>query len=229
MHADHCFLVLDTESSLCHYRQHRVLVSVAYEVVQFCGNRMHVRFCRYEVVKQPPYACLDPISEQVHGLSMQDCQGKRAGALRDVLGRLLDALDRHRPLAVVGHDIANDVVLIVTEALRCGIHPSRLRALQRLLCTKLYATGPCGLPQSRCGDSRITEPCSLPSSVHEYHPVFQDANQDLGFLKWPTLEESYRMLVPDNVQRRLRHPVHDARGDVERCRAVFSAILRSVR
>ena len=74
-----CYLILDTESSICHYQQRRVLVSLAFEVVHIVNGRLRVAAGHYDVVRQPSDAQLDSLSEQVHGISLRDCQGKNSG------------------------------------------------------------------------------------------------------------------------------------------------------
>lgn len=44
--------------------------------------------------------------------------------------------------------------------------------------------------------------------------------------KWPSLEESYQLIVHREAAL-ASHAAHDARGDVERCRAVFLELMRS--
>ena len=44
--------------------------------------------------------------------------------------------------------------------------------------------------------------------------------------KWPSLQESYQLLVHRKAAL-ASHAAHDARGDVERCRAVFLELMRS--
>lgn len=44
-------------------------------------------------------------------------------------------------------------------------------------------------------------------------------------LKWPSLEECHRILVGPGMSHGCRHPPHDARGDVQRCRQVIGSLM----
>ena len=188
------YLILDTESSLCAVRRRRVLASLACEVVDAEGG---VLGAQYAIVRRPPGHRPDAPSVAVHGI------GAGQAALRgQPVGRVLRGLfalvAAHEPLdAVVGHDVVGDVNLLISEALQAGLGCGTLPgALTHLLCTRMLSTHLCALPRPGWGP---------------------------GF-KWPSLEESYRLLVP-RARARARHSAHDARGDVERCRALFRHLL----
>lgn len=69
-----------------------------------------------------------------------------------------------------------------------------------LICTRMLATHPCAIP--------------LTHNPRRY--------------KWPSLEESYSILVaPGRQGSPAPLQAHDARGDVERCRDVFLCLLRT--
>lgn len=153
-------LVLDTESSLCHRRHQRLLVSLAYEVVDGLG-RVHA--AHYELVWQPRLGGWfssktepttsrpkdikpDIRSVRIHGLN-PEVSWRYGQPLLHVLQRLYACLEAHRPCAVVGHDVWGDVSLLVSESVHCGMPCHHLpQALRRLLCTRMMATHRCAIP-----------------------------------------------------------------------------------
>ena len=64
--ADCCYLVLDTESTVCRHRRRRLLVAVAYEVVWTNGQHETLF---YDIVCLPPDVYPDARSEGVHGIT----------------------------------------------------------------------------------------------------------------------------------------------------------------
>lgn len=60
------YLVVDTESSLCLQRRQRILVSLAYEIVDLHGT-VHASY--YAIVRLPPWSLLDEESTAVHGIT----------------------------------------------------------------------------------------------------------------------------------------------------------------
>lgn len=178
----------------------------------------------------------------------------------EVLIEFFRYLETHAPSAIVGHDITGDVNLLVSEAVLNGLSCSTVpSALHRLVCTRMLATQPCGIPLPP--HLRYPFPCdatlqqlndlnhqSQDSSVTRNQPIHP--TQRAPQYKWPSLEESYNLLgrvhstpvfsagftdrtihpVNNQPQRETTgngFPVHDARGDVERCRAVFVRLMMS--
>lgn len=62
------YLVVDTESSVCRERRQRVLVSVAYEVIDVLGE---VHASCYAIVRFPSGLVLDEESTAVHGITQE--------------------------------------------------------------------------------------------------------------------------------------------------------------
>ena len=132
------FLVLDTESSVCRVSHERILVSLAYEVVVADAGALTVVHSQYDVVELGSHRRPDAASERVHGITAAKRKGGRP--LSSVLCDLSRTLQKHAPQAVVGHDIAGDTVLLVSEAVRTGLAVEDCRPLfhyfRRLICTK---------------------------------------------------------------------------------------------
>ena len=256
------YLVLDTESSLCLRRRRRVLVSLAYEVVDLsppgvappgpphggasptppaataagrggAGGVATPPAAHYELVLQPPDVAPDARSVAIHGIPPPASWGP-GRPLRDVLERLFECLRRTAPCAVVGHDVVGDVHLLVSEAVHAGLGVDAVPpVLGRLVCTRLLATGRCAIPLP--AHLRTPFPCDLAlRRLNDRRPAGPwDADDDDDDeaatappprYKWPSLEESYRSLGGAAPTPPPRHGPHDARGDVERCRAVFLAL-----
>ena len=205
------FVVLDTESSVCRDTNRRILVSLAYEIVDIDG--LGVLEAVYELV-QPPQTVLavDPASESVHGITMRTSLSEGKPVER-VIRRLMDCLQRVQPLAVVGHDITGDIKLLVSEALQSGVSPCAFLPLRRLLCTKELSAAFCCLPLPR--RLLFDHPCL---QTHEHAETTPRCRY-----KWPSLQESYDILVTHKTPVK---GLHDARGDVERCRAVLLHLQR---
>lgn len=135
------YLVLDTESTVCQHRRIRILVSLAYEVVDPKGR---VLFSHYDIVWQPPDMDPDPKSIEIHGITPEVSWNSGGCALQDVLARLFGCLEGFLPRSVVGHDVVGDINLLVSEAIRCGmVVPDALRFL---VCTRMLATTRCAIP-----------------------------------------------------------------------------------
>lgn len=218
------YLVLDTESSFCHFQRRRYLVSLAYEVIDAAGG---VRVARYHLVRPHQNACPDASSERIHGISLdmasnQDtpssllllrfCWAGGVGRPVDeygsevtsVLTEFFHALETHCPTAVVGHDITGDVNLLISEAICHGLSCARVpAALQRLVCTRMLATQPCAIPLPM--HLRFPYPCdaTLQQLNGRSHPPTRRAATEHGpatgpctapLYKWPSLEESYNLL-----------------------------------
>lgn len=195
-------------------RRCRLLVALAYELVWPLSNRRGP-IC-YEVVSLPPDTEADPRAEAVHGISVA-ASCTRGRPVAAVLCALFHCLDVYQPRAVVGHDVVGDVHLLVSEAVRCGCVSGRLpAALSRLVCTRMLATHRCAIPRP-----------GPPAPPLRRRPGAAAAARRPGF-KWPSLRETYRLLVRDGGVPPV-HPDHDARGDVERCREVFLSILHQTR
>ena len=212
-------MVLDTQSSICQRSFRRLLVSIAYEVVdvnQACSSGS-VRESHYHIVKQPKGVELDSVSEAIHGITVVDSQ-RHGKPLQTVLHHFLTCLNQVSPTAIVGHDIRGDIQLLVNEAIRTGIHPAELAPLRRLLCTKELSIAQCRLPLPF--HLQYEYPCdAVLEQMNETPPKKLSCT-----FKFPSLEESYANLVnPDDLP--LQHNAHDARGDVERCRAVLVHLL----
>ena len=230
MRAKRCYVVLDTESSVCQKTFRRVLVSIAYEVVyvDVAHHYQEVRRAYYDVVKQPTSIGLDNASEKVHGISvsMSQLYGKH---LYKVLQRLFAVLKDVQPDAIVGHDIVMDVRLLINEALRVGIDVRTLNLFGRLLCTRELTTAHCRLPLPN--HLRYEYPCDKILETWQTDPPCHS----MPLYKWPTLNECYGLLVSPDAST--LHHIHDARCDVqtnpssgderlfERCRAVFMKLL----
>ena len=142
------YLVVDTESSVCLRRRQRILVSLAYEVVDAHGR---VYCSHYGVVRLPPWVILDEESVAVHGITPEmprwvhrgthRSSSQRDGVpLEDMLREFLECLRQNHPVAIVGHDVTGDVPrgsppcdgppapprLLINEMLACGVslHPA---------------------------------------------------------------------------------------------------------
>lgn len=215
------YVVLDTESSVCRVTRQRRLVSLAYEVITATDNSdgYQIACSGYDIVLPDPVMDPDPVSTNIH--QIQKGYALQWGRpLTEVIQQLGQVMKTHQPRAIVGHDICNDIALLISEAIRCGIHPHEWfgggQGLQ-LVCTKLLSLGPCAIP--------------LPTHLRYQYPC--DAQLDMlaldvndtkfGLLKWPNLEESYRILV--QATEEIMPQEHDARGDVARCRAIFSQLV----
>ena len=195
-------MVVDTESSVCRTEHRRMLVSVAYEVIVFdpATDTYNTESSGYHIITPEAHTDPDPASVSVHHIPPTYAQ-QHGCPLVDVLCALWGVIEHHRPAAIVGHDIVGDIALLVTEAVRCGLHRLVHCLAPLLICTKFLSMGPCAIP--------------LPKHV---------ASDAMGILKWPNLDESYRLLV---TGASVPFEKHDARGDVARCRAIFSSIVSS--
>jgi hypothetical protein len=207
------YLVIDTESSLRLDTRLRVLVSLAYEVVATEDDS--VRAAGYDIVRHSPGCPLDPRSLRVHHIDA-DTARVHGKPLRAVLANLASVIRKYQPVAVVGHDVQGDVCLLVSECLRLNLSPAHCfgNLFRWMVCTKLGGAVPCGIPLPGTGGA---------------------ATFGRGRLKWPNLAECYERLVllrPPSSSAAAAGlappcdwPCHDARGDVERCRAVFLRLL----
>lgn len=227
------YLIVDTESSVCQMSRDRVLVSIAYEVLDVDPSAAGVgptTLARvYDLVKVPPHYWLDATSERIHGITAYDTHEKGL-PLERVLVRLAAVVKRYAPQAIVGHDVASDVVLLVSECVRAGIPPDCFGCLfRKLICTKVAALPRCRIPLPQAAARRAPQQVLLPrrprgrTKKRTWRPVApaQLPAPPPPQLKWPSLEESYDILVKDKTHLCGRFTMHDARGDVERCRAVF--------
>ena len=222
---ERCFLVLDTESTMCMRRRRRLLVALAYEVVwpsshDDAAASSHGPM-RYDIVSLPPDTNADHRSETIHGISVS--RSRAVGRpLRTVLSKLFACIRTHEPVAIVGHDVLGDVRLLISEAHLAGWASHKLPdALTRLICTRMVATPRCALP--------------MPSHVLRRLAAHGKTSAASGF-KWPSLSETYRLLVQtdgnvavDPPPTGVHHPLHDPRGDVERCREVFLCLIKTRR
>jgi hypothetical protein len=223
-----CFVVIDTESSVCHDTNIRILVSFAYEVVADDGDT--VRASCYDLVALPPGIRLDRRSQRCHGIT-PSAMARRGRALFHILRDpatigvgswsdrdFVDTMTTVQPTALVGHDVVGDAVLLVSEALRVGLPAAHLRdVFLRLLCTKQLAVGRCCIPLPH--HLRYDFPCD--AMLHRLNGDARSSQPPAAY-KWPNLDECYRMLVGSDEAE---PPRHDARGDVERCRRVLSRFL----
>ena len=193
------FLVLDTESSVNLSDGRRVLVSLAYEVIEYISSRSTVLHQCYHIVRMSPSAVPDSHSERIHGIRREKSDAQ-VHSLRDVLQTLADTLIFWKVQVIVAHDAVADVALIITEGIRCGLKPRALLPVLRLICTKLACHGICAIP--------------LQDEVH-------------GSWKWPNLKESYDAVVcargEDADQN--KNTWHNAADDVQRCRDVFCTLV----
>jgi hypothetical protein len=209
------YLVIDTESSLRLDTRLRVLVSLAYEVVATEDDS--VCAAGYDIVRHSPGCPLDSRSLRVHGIDSHTA-GVHGKPLRTVLANLASVIRKYQPVAVVGHDVQGDVCLLVSECLRLNLSPAHCfgNLFRWMVCTKLGGVVPCGIPLPGTG-------------ALERGPTGRR-------LKWPNLTECYERLVllrPPSASAFSSSggpagpalPCHDARGDVERCRAVFLSLL----
>ena len=226
-----CYVVFDTESSVCKLRRRRLLVSLAWTGP--CGtkkkknrrawshevlrveeeqqkNRGVIIDGGYGLVRLPHDVALDDRSVRIHGITPEHTwtQGTE---LPDVLLAFFRCIERHSPDALVGHDVVGDMSLLVSELLHAGCSTVWLpSAVCRLVCTRILATPQCAIPLPR-------HLRHLQRRLATYHPP------RARLFKWPSLQESYRLLVGDDDDT--HHASHDARGDVERCRAIFLRLL----
>lgn len=178
--------------------------------------RSYIRARGYDVVRQPSDSPLDPESFRIHRIDVPT--SRRTGRpLRAILTDLAAIVREHRPTAVVGHDIQGDISLLISECVRSNLDPNAQFGdwLRRLICTKIGAVVPCGIP--------------LP-------PLRHGTDGGTRRLKWPNLDECYERLCCVGAAEAEEEvwggggegwPVHDARGDVERCRAVFLCLMRN--
>ena len=144
MGSNSLYLFLDTESSLCETSHRRVLVSLAYEVVD--GDNVLHAAC-YDVVLQPVDHVPDSRSLQIHGI--QPAWSRECGRpIKEVLQRFFAYVDFFRPTAIVGHDVVGDVNLILNEALFSGAvqFGTIPESLGRLVCTRMLTTELCAIP-----------------------------------------------------------------------------------
>lgn len=195
----------------------------AFELVQARADGSDHRTLEsyYALVAQPEGVSLDRVSRNVHGIDEEACR-HHGRPLAEVLGALLAVLRRAAPArpVVVGHDVVADAALLVDECLRKNIAPPAelRRAFGRAVCTKLLTIGRCRLPApSGLADALLR----LDHRAEAYAP--DDAGG--GGYKWPSLDEAVRAVLRPDDLRAFTQPVHDARGDVERCRAVFRRML----
>ena len=105
-----CYVVLDTESSMCLLRRRRLLLALAYEVLMVEDAHDHSVvecytpvikfswpwFCAYDIVCLPRDVMLDEKSRQIHGISAEDTWS-RGTPLRDVLCMFFDTIEKYRP------------------------------------------------------------------------------------------------------------------------------------
>lgn len=207
-------MILDTESTMCLRRRRRLLVAIAYEVIWPDRTPTTTKndTMAYDVVILPDDLVPDRRSEEIHGIT-GPVSWEIGRPLHRVLARLFHCLQVHRPVAIVGHDVVGDAHLVVSEAMLAGCTCQSIpNALMRLICTRMIATPRCALP--------------LPTHLQRQRQRRGVGVAGVSGFKWPSLTETYDMLVlrdgtPARRRRRLHHPTHDARGDVERCREVF--------
>jgi hypothetical protein len=188
-------------------------VSLAYEVLVYNSNTGYtVEHSGYDIIQPEIYTDPDPTSVNIHHIPFHHAY-QCGRPLVDVFETLNQVTKKYKPTAIVGHDIANDIVLLISEAMRCGI--GDLECFNYMICTKLLSTGPCAipLPQHLC----YRYPCDALIEPNTMHMLF-------GVLKWPNLEESYQLLVGDTAASSEQFEEHDARGDVARCRAIFEEL-----
>lgn len=223
------YLVLDTESSLdvttaC---PRRVLVSIAYEVVS--RQTGAVMYAVYDTVRVSSDARFDAASVRIHGISHAHASS-HGQPLSVVLGRLTHTLERFRPIAIVGHDIVNDMALLVSEALRVRKCVPQLGPYAtRLICTKLATVALCRIPLASTVQKKHAPP--LPDVLCGSSSV--EETDDDAHWKWPNLNEAYDRVVtrmmhddgssPVRAATALAH--HDARDDVARCRDIFVRLV----
>lgn len=201
-------------------------MSLAFEVVT--TEDTTVQSSGYDIIRQPLGRRLDPYSLYIHSIYTGTARS-HGKPLHKVLSNLAPVVQKHRPVAVVGHDVQGDVGLLISECLRSNLNPNELFGdlFRRLVCTKIGSAVLCGtpLPDGRYGRHKKNYIGSPPSSSPE--PLR---------LKWPNLTECYERLVcagegaPRGVDngkegKGTKWPSHDARGDVERCRAVFFHLI----
>ena len=170
----------------------------------------------------PPDVHLDELSFQIHHIDLHTLQ-LEGSDLKDVLLKLHSHLHHYSPMAIVGHDVVNDLVLLVNEAIRVNLSLKTLFPLHRLLCTKLATIAVCAIPLPR--HLRHDFPCDR--ILKRFGQLKKDelvmSNKKQSF-KWPNLEESYKIVVNSKTRHKknkFNEPLHDARGDVARCRDIF--------
>jgi hypothetical protein len=217
----HRYLVLDTESSVCQDTNRRVLVSLANQLFSCAVGRVkaaaryqvvdvhlgtltqEVRELHYDIVEQPEGMQFDEASEHIHGITPEQarCEGV---PLCTALNRLLHVVRDTQPHAIAGHDIAGDMKLIVSEAVRFGMLPADLAPLRNILCTRELSVGKCRLPLPQ--HLQYEYPCDiLLGQVNG-----QDPPHSPPAFKWPSLEESFSLLAKQSI--RPCYDSHDARG-----------------
>lgn len=215
----------------------------------------HILASGYDVVTLPEDVDLDTRSVSIHGITPQYTWAHGSAPV-DVLTRFFRCLLQHRPAAIVGHDIVGDVALLATEVLLLEQPrpPDLLRALHglhRLVCTRMLSTHRCAIPlpkhlhQSNLHDALLTRLNHRQQQQHRTSnrvPTTNTRTHGVRAHKWPSLQESYNLLVCSTRRRKqqqqqhggaddpttpppLLYAMHDARGDVERCRAIFLRLL----
>jgi hypothetical protein len=200
------FLVLDTESSICQETNRRVLISLAYQVVDVHLGTLteDTQELHYDIVQQPSGIHLDNASEQIHGITLDRTQ-REGIPLCDALNRLLQVVKDSAPHAVVGHDIVGDIKLIVCEAIRAGMVPAQLSPLRNVLCTRQLSLGKCRLPLPH--HLKYDYPCDM---LLQKMNGIMPCNGINGY-KWPSLEESYKLLASHSANLTPCYGTHDAR------------------
>lgn len=139
------YLIIDTESSVSMDTYLRVLVSLAFEVVT--TEDTTVQSSGYDIIRQPLGRRLDPYSLYIHGIDSGTARS-HGKPLHKVLSNLATVVRKHRPVAVVGHDVQGDVGLLISECLRSNLNPNELFGdlFRRLVCTKIGSAVLCGIP-----------------------------------------------------------------------------------
>lgn len=194
----------------------------------------------YYVVRLPYDVVLDDRSVLIHGITREETWAHGMD-VRDVLFSFFRCIEQYSPDAIVGHDVMGDVNLLVSELLYQGCSSTSLPStVCRLICTRMLATQPCAIPLPphvkgghRC--DALLRRFNRSKGHNTLHPLVVTASSSaMGDrkgrcargtqFKWPSLQECYTLLVGKGTEG-LKHANHDARGDVERCRAIFIRLL----
>lgn len=184
-------VVLDTESYIDTTTGQRRLLALAFQILDVQTRRSHSH--SYNIVNPGVYHP-DTRSTRVHGISPELVAAQGVN-VTTVLSGLSDVLRRDDIDALAAHDTDADVSLLITEAVQAQ-NTSLVDSLIRVchICTKVESTAICAIP--------FHGPCAPLQAAW----------------KWPSLAESYKTLVGEDLVRGVHH---DCQGDTNACSRVL--------
>lgn len=192
-------VVLDTESSVDPRAGIRRLVALAYGLAS--DSPPHTKV--YIKHSKPTARALarDGRSRRIHGIDCMNPPDVRLDIIT-AIETLFQYLEHHQVDALVGHGIAGDVSLILSEALYCGMSANSFpKAFRQILCTKVATLHICAIP--------------LPGGQ-----VGQN-----GY-KWPRLKEAQAVLCGADGDPSEGYP-HDPSFDVSVCQDVWLMLTKA--